>query len=395
MIFGFDFNLEFNLDLQSIIMLSVAGFFLLIQLCYILVYYAKPLRYQKRKTKENNFPSNAKPSISIVICSQNESENLRRFLPSVLTQDYPQYEVIVINDGSTDESDEVLGNLEEQYKHLYRTYIPEDSKYLSRKKLALTVGIKAAKYDYLLFTEPSCEPFGKDWLSSMSRNFSEDKTIVLGFSPLSKSTGLKTKFAAYDNLIGGLQYLSLALKGHPYRGVGRNMGYEKSHFFEQKGYAKFMHLQAGEDDLFINRIATSDNTAVEISEDSLTTMNLDGFKIWKELRLCQATTRRFYKRGPVAFWRFESYSRILFLLSLVGLFIYGWPQLLLPIAAVVLFLIRFLTQMLVINKVGKILRVERFYSTLFLFDFFQPFFDLYITIHRHTRGKKDYIWGHR
>ena len=386
------FDFSFNLDFCSIIILSVAGLFLLIQLCYILGYYAKPLRYQKKKIKENNFPSNTKPPVSIVICSQNESENLKRFLPSVLEQDYPLYEVIVINDGSTDESDEVLGNLEKQYSHLYRTYIPEGVKHLSRKKLAMTVGMKAAKYDYLLFTEPSCEPFGQNWLGSMSRNFSDEKTVVLGFSPLSKSKGLKTKFAAYDNLINGLQYLSLALKGQPYRGVGRNMGYKKSHFFEHKGYAKFMHLCTGEDDLFINQIATSGNTAVELSEDSLVTMQTDSFGMWKELRLCQSTTRRFYKRGPVAFWRFESYSRILFLLSLIAMFIYGWPHLLLPIAALGLFLIRFIIQMLVINKVGKILQVERFYSTLLLFDFFQPVFDLYITICRLIRGKKDYIW---
>ncbi len=381
-----------NLDPKSIILLSVAGFFFLVQLFYILVYYTKPLRYQKKKIKNNDFPSNAHPPVSVIVCSQNESENLRRFLPSILEQDYPLYEVIVINDGSTDESDNVLGNLEKQYKHLYRTYIPEEAKYLSRKKLAITVGIKAAKYDYLMFTEPSCEPTGKDWLSSMSRNFSEKKSIVLGFSPLSKSTGLKTKFAAYDNLINGLQYLSFALKGHPYRGVGRNMGYRKSHFFENKGYSKFMHLHAGEDDLFINQIATHNNVAVEISENSLIQAHLDGFGMWKEFRLCQATTQKFYKKGPVSFWRFEVYSRILFWCSLICLFVLGWPQLLLTLVALGLFLIRLLTQILVINKVGKMLNVEKFYSTLLLFDFFQPSFDLYITICRLIRGKKDYIW---
>ncbi len=384
--------MNFNLDFISIILLSVSGVFFLIQIFYIIVYYAKPLRYQRKKIKENDFPSNAKPPVSVIICSQNESKNLDRFLPSILEQNYPQYEVIVINDGSTDESDEVLGNLEKQYKHLYRTYIPEEAKYLSRKKLALTVGIKAAKYDYLIFTESSCKPFGTDWLSSMARNFSGDKTIVLGFSPLSKSTGLKTKFAAYDNLINGLQYLSFALKGHPYRGVGRNMGYKKSHFFEHKGYAKFMHLRAGDDDLFINQIATPENVAVEIAEGSLIQTYLDSFEMWKELRLCQSTTEKFYKWGPVAFWKFESCSRVLFWISLIGLSVYGWPQFMFPIISIGLFLIRLLIQLLVINKVGKLLKVENFYSTLLLFDFFQPIFDLYITLCRLIRGKKDYIW---
>ncbi len=381
-----------SLDSKSIVLLSVVGVFFLMQMIYILVYYAKPLRYQRKKNRENDFISNAKPPVSVIICSQNESENLKSFLPSILEQNYPQYEVIVINDGSTDESDEVLVNLEKQYNHLYRTYIPEGAKHLSRKKLAMTVGIKAAKYDYLIFTEPSCEPLEKNWISSMSRNFSGNKTIVIGFSPLSKSTGLKTKFAAYDNLINGLQYLSLALMGHPYRGVGRNMGYKKSHFFEQKGYSKFMHLRVGEDDLFINQIATSNNVAVEISEDSLTETHLDGFRMWKELRLCQSTTQKYYKRGPGLFWRFESFSRVCFGIFVICLFIYGLPELFLPIIAFGLFLIRLLIQLLVMSKLSRLLHTERFYSTLFLFDFFQPIFNLYISISRLVRGKKDYIW---
>ncbi|MDR1368678.1 MAG: glycosyltransferase [Dysgonamonadaceae bacterium] len=382
----------FELSRTEIILLCVSGFFFLIQLFYLLVYYAEPLWYQKRKIRGNDFPAGTTPSVSVIVCSQNESENLKRFLPSILEQNYPQYEVIVINDGSTDESDEVLGILEKQYKHLYRTYIPEEAKHISRKKLAMTIGIKAARYDYLIFTEPPCELIGPDWIRSMSRNFSGDKTIVLGFSPLSKSTGLKTKFAAYDNLINGLQYLSLAIKNHPYRGVGRNMGYKKSHFFEHKGYAKFMHLRAGEDDLFINQIATPDNVAVEISEDSLATMHLDDFRIWEEIRLCQSTTQKFYKKGPVAFWRFESWSRVFFWSALLCLGICGWPQLFSPVVALGLFLIRSLTQILVINKAGKMLHVEHFYSTLLLFDFFQPVFDVYIAVCRLIRGEKDYIW---
>jgi hypothetical protein len=275
---------------------------------------------------------------------------------------------------------------------LYHTYIPEEAKCLSRKKLAMMVGVKAAKYDFLLFTEPSCEPVGDQWLCSMSRNFSENKTIILGFSPLSRGIGLKSKFAAYDNLINGLQCLSLALFNHPYRGIGRNMAYKKSHFFDRKGYSKFMHLHAGEDDLFINQIVTPENTSVEISEESLVYTHLDGFGMWKEIRLCQSTTQKYYKWGPVTFWKFESYSKIFFWLAIICLFIHGWPQLLLPAIASGLFLIRFLIQWFVVNETCKLLHVENFYFTLLLFDFFRPVFDVYITVSRLIRGKKDYVW---
>ncbi|MDR3062124.1 MAG: hypothetical protein LBU57_08440, partial [Dysgonamonadaceae bacterium] len=144
--------------------------------------------------------------------------------------------------------------------------------------------------------------------------------------------------------------------------------------------------------LFINQIATPENTSVEISEESLVQTHLDGFGMWRESRLCLSTTQKYYKRGPVAFWRFESYSKVFFWIAVACLFIHGWPHPLLPAIASGLFLIRFLIQLFVINKTCKLLRVERFYFTLLLFDFFQPFFDVYITVCRLLRGKKDYIW---
>ncbi len=388
--------MNFQLDQISIILLEVSGVLFLIQLFYYLFYFYKPFRYQQKRMKDgNDFSLNAQPPVSVIICSQNESENLRRYLPSILEQDYPKYEVIVVNDGSTDETEEVLGNLEKEYNHLYRTYIPEGAKYLSRKKLAMTVGIKAAKHELLLFTESSCKPVDKNWINSMSKNLSEKKTIVLGFNFFSKSSGLKTKFAAYDNLINGLQFLSLAIYKHPYRGTGRNMAYNKSHFFENKGFSKFMYLHAGADDLFINQITTPDNTVVELNPDSLTRTRLDSFSMWKEMRVSQSATQKYYRRGPVFFWRFESWSRILFWISICCLIIYGLPGIILPSIASGLFLMRLIIQLFVVNKTCKAFGMERFYFTLPLLDFFQPVFDLYIgTIHL-LRGKKDYIWKHR
>jgi glycosyltransferase involved in cell wall biosynthesis len=384
--------MNFQLDIVEIILLSGLGLSFLIQMIYYLVFYSKPLRFPKKAGNEQISASeNAKSPVSIVICSRNESQNLAQYLPLILEQDYPLYEVIVVNDGSTDESDQVLSDLEEKYKHLYTTYIPEDSKYLSRKKLAMMVGIKAAKYDYLLFTEACCSPVGKDWISCMMRNFSDTKSIVLGFSPLKKGNSLKDRFAAYDNLIDGLRYLSFAIMNRPYSGNGRNMAYKKSLFFENKGFSKYMYLQSGEDDLFINQIATSENTAVELAPESMQLMQLEDFKLWKEIKLCRATTQHHYKPGPVAFWRCESISRLFFGIFAIAAIVYGFWGLLLPTIAVFAFLARLTTQLLVINKSAKKLNTGRFYYLLPLFDFFQLLFDFYIYISRLKRGKKDYI----
>ncbi|MEG2574036.1 MAG: glycosyltransferase, partial [Bacteroides sp.] len=129
------------------------------------------------------------PPLSVVICAKNESENLKRYLPSILEQDYPQFEVIVVNDGSTDESDDILSRLEEEYPHLYHTFTPETARYISRKKLSLTIGIKASKYDWLVFTEANCRPSSPDWLKLMARNFTSSTDVVLGYSGYESAKG--------------------------------------------------------------------------------------------------------------------------------------------------------------------------------------------------------------
>ncbi len=381
-----------TLDSTGIVLLAVMGLCFLVQMVYYWVFLLKPSRFQKTSDRNENETGSARPSVSVIICAKNESENLRRFLPRMLEQDYSQYEVIVVNDGSTDESEEVLGELEKQYSHLYRTYIPQESKYLSRKKLAMMVGIKAAKYDVLLFTEADCEPVSRNWISLMVRHHESNCQVVIGMNLLSKKKGLLHKFAAYDHLINGLQMLSLALFHRPYCGNGRNLAYKKELFYEQKGYSKYMNLQAGEDDLFINQVATSGNTSVEISPESQTHSYLEGFYVWKELKIRKATTQRYYKSGPVAFWRFEIYTRCIFIIAMVTSIVYGWTQLILPVVAGILFFIRFFSHLYIVNRTSNCFQTEKFYLTLPLFDFLQPFFDSYFHIHRIFRGKKDYTW---
>lgn len=148
----------FTFNTFELILLSAAGVLLVIQLFYYLgIYNRIHTRNIADKKNELHFTKEL-PPLSVIICARNESANLRQFLPAILEQDYPQFEVIVINDGSTDESEEVLSTFEEKYQHLYHSFTPESARYISRKKLALTLGIKASKYDWLVFTEANCNP---------------------------------------------------------------------------------------------------------------------------------------------------------------------------------------------------------------------------------------------
>ena len=161
----------FTLDSTEIIVLATAGGLFLIQIIYYLCLYNRiHARSRAVKQGDTHFTQEL-PPISVIICAREESENLRRNLGAVLEQDYPLFEVIVINDGNTDESEDYLTILEEKYPHLYHSFVPDSSRYISRKKLAVTLGIKASKYEWLVFTNANCMPQSNQWLRLMARNF--------------------------------------------------------------------------------------------------------------------------------------------------------------------------------------------------------------------------------
>lgn len=368
----------------------LTGLFI-IQLLYSLITYAHPWR-EARKAK----PKEAKehPPVSLIVYARNESVNLKNHLLPLLTQNYPEYEVIVINDGSTDESDEVLKTFENEYKHLYHTYIPEDVKYLSRKKLALTIGIKAAKHDILLFTEANCQPLSENWIASMARNYTSETTIVLGFCAYGYHQGFLHKLISYDNLLNGLQYITSALSQHPYTGNGRNLSYRKELFFQHKGFYKSLNLHAGDDDLFINESATKSNTRLEYTPESITEMTkIEQFKVWKEMKASRAATQHYYKGWNQMFFRLESASLLLFLLAMIASICTGiYGNWLVTAFALLLYALRFTAKAVVLHKSACMLRQNPATSWLPILELMQPLFNIYIHIYRIFRGKNDYTF---
>ena len=179
----------FTLDSTEIIVLATAGGLFLIQIIYYLCLYNRiHARSRAVKQGDTHFTQEL-PPISVIICAREESENLRRNLGAVLEQDYPLFEVIVINDGNTDESEDYLTILEEKYPHLYHSFVPDSSRYISRKKLAVTLGIKASKYEWLVFTNANCMPQSNQWLRLMARNFTSRTQVVLGYSGYERGKG--------------------------------------------------------------------------------------------------------------------------------------------------------------------------------------------------------------
>ncbi|MVN22292.1 glycosyltransferase [Mucilaginibacter sp. HMF7410] len=245
---------------------------MLFQVCFVVQLYF--LFYYYNGFKFSNFISN-NPAvktlpISVVICARNEAQNLQENLPAILAQNYSDFEVVVVNDCSNDDSSHILNQFKAAYPNLKIVTVSEHKLFKTGKKFALTMGIKAAKNEYLLFTDADCKPASEQWLQLMQDGFTDQKEIVLGYSPYRKTGGLFNTFIRFETIKTAINYLSAALNNNPYMGVGRNMGYTKSLFFRSKGFAAHMHLLSGDDDLFVNQNATAFNTTVQISPETHT-----------------------------------------------------------------------------------------------------------------------------
>lgn len=381
-----------EVNTYELVLLLVAGILFLIQVIYYLALYNRIHAHNKTVRQNKLSFSEALPPLSIVICARNESENLRSFLPSVLEQNYPEFEVIVVNDGSTDESEEFLSSLSKSYPHLYHSFTPENSRYISHKKLALTLGVKASKHDWLVFTEANCYPVSKDWLRLMARNFTSDTDIVLGYSNYERGKGWMHKKIAFDALFTSMRYLGYALARKPYMGIGRNMAYRRELFFQQKGYSAHLGLQRGDDDLFVNKIATNKNTRVETDANAVVRMKPVAYKTdWHEEKISYMATSRYYKGSQRFMLGFETFTRILFYLAVIAVITLGILDKHWLVAGIGGFawLVRYTIQAIIINKTAKEAGEDRrYYFTLPVFDLLQPLQSLGFKLFRILGGKQ-------
>lgn len=246
----------------------------LIQVYFLLNYFRLTAWF-----KPATVPSAQVIPVSVIISARNEEQNLQRYLDSVLQQDYPDYEVVVVNDCSYDLSSDILKGFKARYDHLKVVELEEDDRYKHGKKFALTLGIKAAKNEHLLFTDADCEPVSRNWIRTMQSHFLPGKAIVLGYSPYVRSAGVLNAFSRFETFYTAIQYFSFALANKAYMGVGRNLAYTKTLFFGNKGFASHMHLLSGDDDLFINEVATASNTEVCLNPESF--VYSDSKNTWK------------------------------------------------------------------------------------------------------------------
>ena len=309
-----------------------------IQIAYYLIIFQRFAFFKPQSKTPKNI------SISVIVCAKNEAENLKQFIPLIANQEYSNFEIVLVNDASTDNTLDVMEELENKYSNIKIVNVENNEAFWANKKYALTLGIKASKHDYLIFTDADCKPVSKYWIKEISSNFSNQKTIVLGYGGYRKvKNSFLNKLIRFETLLTAIQYFSYAKFGLPYMGVGRNLAYRKDEFYKVNGFVDHMDINSGDDDLFINKIATTDNTVICYTPNSFTkSLPKTTFKAWfRQKRRHVSTAKRYKLIHKLLLAEFYS-SQILFWLLGVFLLIIQFKLYLVLSLFVITILIKYL-----------------------------------------------------
>jgi len=253
-----NFYLHDPLRFSFLITFAIAA---IIQLFYFWVFFSR-LAFYRRKNIETR-----QPPVSVIITSHSELNFLGDNLPFILQQDYPEFEVVVVNDNSDDDTSDFLTQLSLETPNLQVVELKQSLNWFKGKKFPLSIGIKSAKYDFVVLTDADCHPTSSTWLSEIVSASKPNTEIVLGYSTFATTSGIN-RLLRFTAFYDALFFLSMALSGIPFKGNGKNLAYKRQLFYRQQGFISHYIIKAGDDELFVNKAAKKRNTEVMISNDS-------------------------------------------------------------------------------------------------------------------------------
>lgn len=332
----------------------------LIQVLYYWAFFSRVAFFKPRKKEKSQ-----QHPVSVIVCARDEAANLANYLPGVLVQTYPTtHEVIVVNDNSVDETKYLLDEFKKTFKHLHVVNLEYEAKLIPGKKYPLSIGIKEAKHEVVMLTDADCLPVSEFWMQKIQDGFGDGIEIVLGYGSYNKRPGLLNKLIRFETFHTAIQYLSYALAGTPYMGVGRNLSYTKRLFFNNKGFSSLNHVPGGDDDLFINMVATKNNTSVVIDHDAITLSEpKKEWKDWVRQKARHYSTGKFYKAKHRFLLGLYSITHFLFYPLFIGsILFFDWRVVL------GIFLVRFISQGLVFYKSMEKLNEKDLWPWWFFLD---------------------------
>lgn len=337
-----------------------------IQLYYYWGIFSK-LAFLKQKTPI----SSKNQPVSVVICARDEAINLQNNLPSVLDQRYSYpHEVILVNDNSLDESRYILEELQKDFPLLNVIELKQEAKFIPGKKYPLSIGIRTAKYDIVLLTDADCKPGSDQWIAKMQEPFTNDIQIVLGYGAYSKEDSFLNKIIRFETFHAAIQFLSYALNKLPYMGVGRNLAYNKSLFYQYKGFAAHNHISSGDDDLFINAAANENNTTVVIDPEAFTySVPPKSFAKWYRQKTRHFSTAVHYKTIHKLLLGLYTLTNFLYYPLLIVCLIFFYWKIVTAIA-----LVRLITQSIIMYKTMSKLDEQDLFPWFIVMDILMFFY---------------------
>ena len=287
-----------------------------IQVSYYLLF-SNILFSKKKNIRLPDFP------ISVIIFAKNNAENLSNFLPSILTQKYKNFEVVLIDNNSTDRTQKVINSFAKIHSNIHIVNVENNEAFWGSKKYAMTLGIKVAKHEHLLFTEANSRPISEHWISEMSMEFSNEKTIVLGYSSFEKQKNIANFLIRFYHFLTAIQFLNFTKLGMPFMADGKNLAYKKEDFYRAKGFINHMKQDLGEDDLFIQDASNEINTTYCISKNSFVeTANFSTLSDWFFLQRKKFFLRKKYKLKHRFLLSLFTFSKLFFYVFGIVLFFF-------------------------------------------------------------------------
>ena len=360
---------------MSVLIWYLFIFFLLLQGYYIQKYFL-PLIKVDHWSKRPNL------KVSVIICAKNEEKNLKKNLGHVLQQKYDTFEVLVLDDHSTDGSHEVIKNFQKEFPNLRYVKASEEIKDKAGKKWAITEAIQQAKYDYLLFTDADCRPSSLVWIEEMMSKFTNRAEIILGVGHYYQSSKPFSRLIQYETLFTALQYLGMAHAGKPYMGVGRNLAYKRSVFNED--LMKSEDIATGDDDLFLQKVMNTENTeiCINVKANTYSAPPLT-YKLWLMQKMRHMSAGKYYTkkilRRLTALKTSFYLPNYLFILLIIIDFHTSWVSF--------IFLSRWLIWMLALQKLRLKLGFSQPFYLLPCYEIYFSLFEVWM-IYKNLRNNK-------
>lgn len=311
------------------------------------------------------------PAVSIIVPLFAEDSNyLDTSLVTLLTQDYSEpFEVVLVYVGNSNDFFDDVKTLQRLYPNLSPVHIDCSPYYPVSQKIALNVGIKSAKYDYIITSSSDATPTSERWLGLLAKGFLYGD-IVLGYSGMAKGAGFKNYIFRIHRFATSMHWLSSAIRQKSYAGSRNALGFTKKLYFDARGY-NFLNMNVGEDDLFLQKIATADNVSVVLSPRATCDETIWGSWSWwwpRELEL--HSTHQHYPKMTTTLYSTELTLRLLFFVAILAALIFmPWPF---KIAALVLAVVRYLLVLFVLARNALRLGEKGLMGRYFIYDIIEP-----------------------